>query len=78
MESQSFTYIARNKEVRVTLSFPIQPDKKAEQEFTDSLKEIYLNKIQIGSMQSGGLALQSPSTDKNVSLDATKEEKSHE
>jgi len=48
MEAQSFACTSQNKEVNVTLLFPTQSDKKAEQEFMDMLKEIYLNKMKKG------------------------------
>lgn len=73
METQSFACISQNKEVNVTLFFPTQSDKKAESEFIGILKEIYLNKIKIGSMQSESGAVESPSTNKNIAV-STKEE----
>ena len=60
-----------NQKVVVTLEFPEQSDKKAEQEFIGRLKEIYLRKLEIGAMQEKDSALESNST-----LD--KEEKNHE
>lgn len=66
MEAQSFACTSGNKEVNVTLLFPTQSDKKAEQEFMNMLKEIYLYKINIGSMQSDSGEVKSSSTNKVV------------
>lgn len=64
----------QNRQVKVTLEFPGQPDQKAEQEFISRLKAIYLEKIQRahdlqdgslkknGAGQKSGLALSSPAT----------------
>lgn len=46
MDSQTFLYRYRKKEVTVTLEFPEASDRKAEQEFVDRLKELYLKKLQ--------------------------------
>lgn len=85
MEAQSFACTSGNKEVSVTLLFPTQSDKKAEQEFMNMLKEIYLNKIKIGSMQSDSGEVKSSSTNKVVEREPdfvkgndTKEDKNHE
>lgn len=68
----------QNKGIKVVLEFPKESDKKAESEFIDMLKGIYLNKIQIGSMQSDSEAVQSLSTDNTIAMSNTKEDKHHE
>lgn len=45
MDSQTFLYRYRKKEVNVTLEFPESSDREAELEFFDRLKEIYLRSI---------------------------------
>ena len=49
MDSYSYTTIHKNKKVNVIVKFPKQTDQKAEQEFIDRLKELYLEKIKNGS-----------------------------
>lgn len=41
-------YVAyeKKKEIKMILEFPVQPDEKAERELADSLKEIYLRKLE--------------------------------
>ena len=51
MITQSFTYQYKNQNINVTLEFPTQTDSKAKQEFVARLKEIYLRKIEMESMQ---------------------------
>lgn len=70
----SLSLTHQNRQVMVTLEFPEQSDRKAEQEFISRLKAVYLEKIQHahdlqagslmknGAGQKGGLALQSPTT----------------
>ena len=43
--------VYQNKQSKITLEFPEQLDTKAEQEFIDKLKNIYLKKIENGTMQ---------------------------
>lgn len=69
---------SKNKDIKVTLVFPTTSDSKAETEFVNRLKEIYLKKIETGAMQERERALQSQSTDRSVDLNNTKEDKSHE
>lgn len=57
MVVQSFLCKHKNKEVKVTVEFPVQSNPKAEQEFTSRLKEIYLEKVKNGSMQGKESAL---------------------
>lgn len=45
MLSQSFIYQYQNKNIKVTIESPEQPDTNAEQAFIRHLKEIYLKKI---------------------------------
>lgn len=54
--------VHQSKQVKVTLTFPERSDQKAEQEFINRLKAVYLEKVENGAMQKGGLALQSPTT----------------
>lgn len=51
MVIQSFRCRHKKKTVKVTVEFPVQSNPKAEQEFTDRLKEIYLEKIKNGLIQ---------------------------
>lgn len=53
MNSHSFMCKYKNQEINVTLEFPMQSDREAEQDFIGRLKEIYLRKIEIGSMHEG-------------------------
>lgn len=39
----------REKKIRVVLELPTQTNEKAKDEFVDKLKEIYLNKVRIGT-----------------------------
>ena len=66
MESYSYTTTHKNKKVNVTLEFPKQTDRKAEQEFIARLKELYLEKVKNGSCLSGDSALLS---DKNKEVE---------
>ena len=47
----------KNQEVKVTVEFPEQSNPQAEQEFKSRLKEIYLEKVKLGSMQGKESAL---------------------
>ena len=47
----------KNKEVKVTVEFPEQSDLVAEREFKGRLKEIYLEKVRLGTMQGKESAL---------------------
>lgn len=60
----------QSKQVKVTLTFPKRSDQKAEQEFINRLKAVYLEKVENGAMQKGGLALQSPATKQQSSESA--------
>ena len=63
--TQQFLCRHKNKEVKVTVEFPEQSNPKAEQEFVCRLKEIYLEKVKIGSMQGKKSALScTPTKDK--------------
>ncbi|MBQ6887882.1 MAG: hypothetical protein IJN54_10255 [Lachnospiraceae bacterium] len=62
MDSQTFICKSKNQEVKVTVEFPTQSNKVAEQEFITRLKEIYLRKIKIGAMQQKESALSSQFT----------------
>lgn len=81
-ELQSVEHIefksGKRSDVKVTLVFPAITDKRAETEFIDRLKEIYLKKIETGAMQKEGSALEYSPTGKSVDLNNTKEEVSHE
>lgn len=41
----------QNKNIKVVLEFPTVANEKAEEEFKDFLKGLYLKKLEIGSMQ---------------------------
>ena len=45
MDTVSYEILYRNKKVKVTLEYPKQPNKKAEQEFYDRLKELVLSRM---------------------------------
>ena len=60
-----------NQKVVVTLEFPKQSDKKAEQEFIGRLKEIYLKKVKVLSIQEKDSALHCISNERQ-------EDKNHE
>ena len=47
MDSYSYTTTHKNKQVKVTLKFPQQTDREAEQEFIARLKEVYLEKLNL-------------------------------
>ncbi len=65
---------SRAKDVKITLVFPTTSDTKAETEFLNRLKELYLKKIETGAMQEREKALQSKFTDASVDLSNFKEE----
>lgn len=52
----------QNKNIKVILEFPTVANEKAEEEFQDFLKGLYLKKLEIGSMQREPQALKSPPT----------------
>lgn len=58
----------KKKEIKILMEFPQEANWKAEEEFKNRLKEIYLRKINIGSMQSVESALQSASPNKSAGL----------
>ena len=57
MDSYSYTTTHKNKQVNITIDFPKQTDQKAEQEFIVRLKELYLEKVKMGSCINGDSAL---------------------
>ena len=57
MVTHQFLCRHNNKEVKVTVEFPEQSDLGAEQEFKSRLKEVYLEKVKLGSMQGKESAL---------------------
>lgn len=57
-----FTKSYRNKNVTIHLEFPSQSDEKATDDFFSRLKEIYLKKLEIKSMQLRDSALQCVNT----------------
>lgn len=65
----------QNRDIKVVLEFPAESNPRAEQEFMDFLKELYLQKIKPGSMQKATQALESPSIENR---EDTKEDKNHE
>ncbi|MBQ7766396.1 MAG: hypothetical protein IJ397_06115 [Lachnospiraceae bacterium] len=68
----------KKKEIKILMEFPQEANWKAEEEFKNRLKEIYLRKINIGSMQSGESALQFASPDKTADLKNNLEDKDYE
>ena len=60
----------QSKQIKVTLTFPERSDQKAEQEFINRLKAVYLEKVENRAMQKGDLALQSPTTKQQSSESA--------
>lgn len=57
-----FTKTYRNKNVTIHLEFPTQSNEKATDDFFSRLKEIYLKKMEIKSMQLREAALQCVNT----------------
>jgi len=57
METMEFMVDYRKKEIKVTVEFPRNTVEQAEQEFISRLKEIYLKKIKVLSMQEKESAL---------------------
>jgi len=51
---------SRGKEITVTVEFPTTPNEKAEEEFNNLLKALFLKKFEIGSMQNRETALSCP------------------
>ena len=51
METYSQEIVQENKKVQITLEFPYTVDPKDVKRFEHMLKEVYLNKIQKGSLQ---------------------------
>ncbi|MGN0342499.1 MAG: hypothetical protein ACI4DO_06880 [Roseburia sp.] len=60
METYSEEVEIGKKRVKITLEFPFTVDPKDADRFEHMLKEIYLNKIQKGSLQSGLCDVSSP------------------
>lgn len=67
----------QNKNIKVVLEFPTVANEKAEEEFKDFLKGLYLKKFEIGSMQREPQALKSSPTGGKPENN-TKEGNSHE
>ena len=57
MNSYSYITKHKNRAVNVIVEFPIQTNLKAEKEFISRLKELYLEKIKIGSCNNQDSAL---------------------
>lgn len=51
METYSQEIVQGNKKVQITLEFPYTVDPRDAERFEHMLKEVYLNKIQKGSLQ---------------------------
>lgn len=49
----------RGKQIKISVEFPTTMDEKVETEFQRLVKNIWLRKYEIGSLQSGASALQS-------------------
>lgn len=62
METYSEELEIGKKKVRITLEFPCTVDPKDADRFEHMLKEVYLNKIQKGSLQSNFQAVSFPTS----------------
>lgn len=62
MELAEFVCGYKGKEVKVVLEFPTDTNEKAERVFIDTLKNVYLEKVKIRSIQKKESALSSVST----------------
>ena len=71
MDTISLECTYEKKTIKLHLEFPKQSDKNAEQEFIERLKEIYLKKLDLESVQSKNPEVQSQTTKE-------KGEKNHE
>lgn len=60
METYSREIMQGNKKVHITLEFPYTVDPKDADRFEHMLKEVYLSKIQKGSLQRGLQAVSFP------------------
>mgnify|MGYP004487209449 CR=1 FL=1 len=60
METYSNEVDLGNKKVHITLEFPYTVDTNDAKRFEHMLKEVYLNKIQIGSLQRSSQAVSFP------------------
>ena len=60
METYSQEIVQGNKKVHITLEFPYTVDPNDAKRFEHMLKEVYLNKIQIGSLQRSSQAVSFP------------------
>lgn len=60
METYSKEVELRKKKVKITLEFPCTADPKDTDRFEHMLKEVYLDKIQKGSLQSNFQAVSFP------------------
>lgn len=69
---------SKGKKVRVTIEVPTDSNPKAETDFTNLLKELYLKKFILGAMQKEPQAVYSNPISKGGRLKHTKEDKSHE
>lgn len=78
MESQKFEYDYQGKRVNIVIEYPISSDKKAELEFMELLKNIYMENLKKGAMKKEGSALEFPPTDNEVEKFITKEDEEHE
>ena len=78
MESQKSEYDYQGKRVNIVIEYPISSDKKAELEFMELLKNIYMENLKKGAMKKEGSALEFPPTDNEVEKFITKEDEGHE
>lgn len=78
MESQKAEYDYQGKRVNIVIEYPISSDKKAELEFMELLKNIYMENLKKGAMKKEGSALEFPPTDNEVEKFITKEDEEHE
>lgn len=60
METYSKEVEIGKKKVKITLEFPYTVDTKDADRFEHMLKDIYMNKLQIGYLQSGSQAVSFP------------------
>ena len=71
METMEFMVDYRKKEIKVTLEFPEASNEKAAREFENCLKELYLKKVKVLSIQEREAAVYSKS---NVKQEVAKDE----
>ena len=77
METYSQEIVQGNKKVQITLEFPYTVDPRDADRFEHMLKEVYLNKIQIGSLQRSLQAVSFPTPKGEMQIKFACETSSH-